>query len=269
MALVGAGQMGGALARGWVQALRRAGGMTLSVLEQRFDPDLLVELEAAGAILNPPEPGPADVIVFAVKPQDFATAAQAAAAFVGPNTLAISVMAGAPLYLLAQRLGVARVIRAMPNIAGQIGQGVTAFVAGPGCAEEDSALAAQLLAPLGPVERLYDERLMDVVTAVSGSGPAYLFLLTEALAAAGEAEGLEPAAAERLARQTMAGAAALMLETGASAATLRKQVTSPGGTTQAALDVLQGPDGLGPLIRRAVRAAAERAVALGRGAADG
>jgi pyrroline-5-carboxylate reductase len=127
-------------------------------------------------------------------------------------------------------------------------------------------LAEQLLAPLGLVEKINVERAMDVVTAISGSGPAYVFYLAEALAAAAEGEGLDRETAARLARQTVAGAGALMLESGLSAGDLRKQVTSPGGTTQAALDVLQAGDGLAPVLRRAVQAAAQRSKELGKGA---
>jgi pyrroline-5-carboxylate reductase len=264
--LFGAGQLGGALARGWAHAVRLGGGLTLIVQEPNFDPALAQALEAAGATMNPPDSPVADVVVLAVKPLDFATVAPAAKAFLGPHTLVISVMAGVTLNSLARGLGVDRVIRAMPNISGQIGKGVTAFVPSPGCDETDKAFAEQLLAPLGPVEPLGNERLMDVVTAVSGSGPAYVFLMAEALAAAAELEGLPKDVAERLARQTVAGAGALLLETSAAPSTLRKQVTSPGGTTQAALDVLQSADGLGPLVRRAVAAAAERSRALGKDA---
>jgi pyrroline-5-carboxylate reductase len=256
--------MGGALARGWAEAVRLGGGLTLFVQEPHFDAALAAALDAAGAELNPAAPSPVDVVVFAVKPNQFASAAISAKPFFGPDTLTISVMAGVTLHGLSRVLGSARVIRAMPNTAGQIGQGVTAFVAGSGCLPQDRVLAEQLLSPLGPVERLETERLMDIVTAVSGSGPAYVFLLAEALAAAAELEGLPKDVAERLACQTVAGAGALMLQTGHSPTVLRKQVTSPNGTTQAALDVLMGADGLGPLVRRAVVAAAERSRELGR-----
>jgi pyrroline-5-carboxylate reductase len=141
---------------------------------------------------------------------------------------------------------------------------VTAYVASPGCTAEDRALIEQLLEPLGTVEALSAERLMDVVTAVSGSGPAYVFLLAEVLAAAAEQEGLDKETAMRLASQTVAGAGALMLETGETPGALRKQVTSPGGTTEAALDVLTSADGLAPLLRRAVSAAAQRSRDLGK-----
>jgi pyrroline-5-carboxylate reductase len=265
VALVGAGQIGGALLRGWLAAIRRGGGLSLTVIEPAFDPDLEQELIAAGAEINTANPGAADVVVLCVKPQIFTVAAPGAKAFVGPDTLVISIMAGVTIAAVSHLMDTPRVIRAMPNTPGQIGKGVTAFVAASACTPGDRALTAQLLEPLGLVEAIPNERLMDVVTAVSGSGPAYVFLLAEVLAAAAEAEGLAPDIALRLARQTVAGSGALMLDSGVSPAALRKQVTSPGGTTQAALDVLQSADGLGILMRRAVQAATQRSRELGKG----
>jgi pyrroline-5-carboxylate reductase len=264
VALLGAGQMGGALVRGWIKAIRRGGGLTLTVREPNFDPALEQELIAAGAEINPQQAGPADVVVLAVKPQIFNSMIEDAKAFIGPDTLVLSIMAGVTIAQLSHALGVQRVIRAMPNTPGQIGQGVTAYVAGPGATAADKQLVEQLLEPLGSVEAIPQERQMDIVTAVSGSGPAYVFLLAEVLAAAAENEGLDRELAQRLAGRTVAGAGALMLENGANAGQLRKQVTSPGGTTQAALDVLQAPDGLGLLLRRAVQAAVHRSRDLGR-----
>jgi pyrroline-5-carboxylate reductase len=256
--------MGGALVRGWVEAVRKGGGLTLTVLEPNFDPELERDLDAVGAVLNPPHAGHADVVVLAVKPQSFQSAAPEARKYVGPHTLILSVMAGVTLDKLAREMGAARVIRAMPNMPGRIGQGVTAYVAASACTPEDRQLVEQLLEPLGSVEPIAAERLMDVVTAVSGSGPAYVFILAEVLAAAAEQEGLDKDVAMRLASRTVAGAGALMLETGATASALRKQVTSPGGTTEAAIDVLGAADGLGPLLRRAVSAAAQRSRDLGK-----
>jgi pyrroline-5-carboxylate reductase len=265
VALVGAGQMGGALLRGWLAAIKRGGGLSLTVVEPAFDPVLEQELKAAGAEINTPNPGPADVVVLCVKPQIFAEAAPGAKAFVGPNTLVISIMAGVTIAACSHLMETQRVIRAMPNTPGQIGKGVTAYVAANAVTAEDRALAALLLEPLGTVEPIPNERLMDVVTAVSGSGPAYVFLLAEVLAAAAEAEGLPADIAARLATQTVAGSGALMLDGGKAPSDLRKQVTSPGGTTQAALDVLQGADGLGLVMRRAVQAATQRSRELGKG----
>lgn len=265
IALVGAGSMGGALVRGWIEAVRRGGGLTLTVVEPNFDPELECELEAVGAVLNPPDPGPVDVLVLAVKPQAFAAAAQQAKKFVGPETCVLSIMAGVTIEALARALGSDRVVRAMPNLPSRIGRGVTAYVASAACSQRDKQLVEQLLEPLGAVEPIAAERLMDVVTAVSGSGPAYVFLLAEVLAVAAEQEGLDRETAMRLASRTVAGAGALMLETGDTPGALRKQVMSPGGTTEAALDILAAADGFAPLLRRAVAAAAQRSRDLGKG----
>jgi len=256
--------MGGALVRGWIAAVRKGGGLTLTVVEPNFDPELERALEAAGALLNPPSPGPADVLVLAVKPQTFLKAAPDARHFVGPDTLVLSIMAGITMDALTRELGAARVIRCVPNTPARIGRGITAYVAAPACTAEDRALVEQLLEPLGGVEPMQAERLLDAVTAVSGSGPAYVFLLAECLAAAAEQEGIDRATAIRLANATVAGAGALMLETGEAPGALRKQVTSPGGTTEAALDILGAGEGLGPLLRRAVAAATQRSRELGK-----
>ncbi|MDZ4689776.1 pyrroline-5-carboxylate reductase [Terricaulis sp.] len=264
IALVGAGAMGGALVRGWLQAVRKGGGLTLTVVEPNFDPELERELEAAGAVLNPVARGAVDVLVLAVKPQTFPSVIEAARALVGEQTLVMSVMAGVTLDKLCREFNAQRVVRCVPNTPARIGRGITAYVMTQACTPADRELTEQLLEPLGSVEPIAAERLMDVVTAVSGSGPAYVFLLAEVLAAAAEQEGLDREAAIRLANRTVAGAGALMLETGDSASTLRKQVTSPGGTTEAALDVLGAGNGLGPLLRRAVAAAAQRSRDLGK-----
>lgn len=265
IALVGAGAMGGALVRGWIEAVRKGGALTLSIVDPNFDPELERELDSVGAVINPPTPGPVDILVLAVKPQTFPSVVESVKRFVGDGTLVMSVMAGIPMETLTREFGAQRVIRCVPNTPARIGRGVTAYVASPSCTAEDRQLVEQLLAPLGTVEPIVAERLMDVVTAVSGSGPAYVFLLAEVLAAAAEQEGLDRDTAMRIASQTVAGAGALMLETGEAPGILRKQVTSPGGTTEAALDVLGAGDGLGPLLRRAVGAAAARSRQLGKG----
>jgi pyrroline-5-carboxylate reductase len=264
IALVGAGAMGGALVRGWIEAVRKGGGLTLTVVEPNFDPVLEQDLEAVGAVLNPPDVGPADVLVLAVKPQTFPSVIESARRFVGEDTRVMSIMAGITTETLTRELGAQRVIRCVPNTPARIGRGVTAYVASPACTAEDRQLIEQLLEPLGAVEPIAAERLMDVIVAVSGSGPAYVFLLAEVLAAAAEQEGLDKDTAMRLASRTVAGAGALMLETGESPSALRKQVTSPGGTTEAALDVLASADGLAPMLRRAVSAAAQRSRDLGK-----
>jgi pyrroline-5-carboxylate reductase len=182
--------MGGALVRGWIEAVRKGGGLTLTVVEPNFDPSLEQALETVGAVINPPDAGPVDVLVIAVKPQTFAAAVADARRFVGEQTCVLSIMAGVPIDAITRDLGAQRVVRAMPNLPAKIGRGVTAYVAAPACTAEDRQLVEQLLEPLGSVEPIAAERLMDVVTAVSGSGPAYVFLLAEVLAAAAEQEGL-------------------------------------------------------------------------------
>ncbi len=157
----------------------------------------------------------------------------------------------------------AYVVRAMPNRPAEIGQGATAFVAHPSVTEGQRERARALLEAGGVVVEVEDEALMDVVTALSGSGPAYVFALTEAMAAAAAAVGLPEDLAVELARATVAGAGAMLAEKDADAASLRESVTSPGGTTEAALAILRAPDGLGHLMTRAVAAAAWRARELG------
>jgi pyrroline-5-carboxylate reductase len=257
--------MGGALVRGWIEAVRKGGGLTLTVIEPNFDPVLEKELDAVGAVINPPQIGPVDVLVLAVKPQTYPSVIESVRKFIGDDTRVMSIMAGITIETLMRDLGAQRVVRCVPNTPARIGRGVTAYVASPACTAEDRQLIEQLLAPLGTVEPITAERLLDVVTAVSGSGPAYVFLLAEVLAAAAEQEGLDHDTAMRLASRTVAGAGALMMETSDSPSTLRKQVSSPGGTTEAALDVLNTGDGLGPLLRRAVSAAADRSRQLGKG----
>lgn len=257
--------MGGALVRGWIEAVRKGGGLTLTVIEPNFDPALEKELDAVGAVINPPDAGPVGVLVLAVKPQTYPSVVESVRKFIGEETRVMSIMAGITIETLIRDLGAQRVVRCVPNTPARIGRGVTAYVASPACAAEDRQLIEQLLAPLGTVEPIAAERLLDVVTAVSGSGPAYVFLLAEVLAAAAEQEGLDHDTAMRLASRTVAGAGALMMETADSPSTLRKQVSSPGGTTEAALDVLNTGDGLGPLLRRAVSAAADRSRQLGKG----
>lgn len=254
LALVGAGRMGAALARGWLKAKTKR---NLVILEPKPSEEVQGWAEAGLVQLNP-QPKPATTLVLAVKPQQFAAIADAAAAYVGPKTLVISIMAGVRLAQISRRLGTNRVVRSMPNTPGAIGQGITVFSAAPGLPASDLKAATSLLTPLGEVHGPVDEALMSGVTALSGSGPAYLFLLAETMAEAGEAEGLPRALAQRLARKTIEGAAALMASTGDSPEALRRAVTSPGGTTQAALDILMDTGGMPRLLREALRAAAAR-----------
>jgi pyrroline-5-carboxylate reductase len=177
----------------------------------------------------------------------------------------ISIAAGTNTATLKKAWGAhARIVRAMPNTPGAIGRGITALYAARGAGAKDKALAKRLLSALGQTLWVKRESNIDVVTAVSGSGPAYVFLLVEALAEAGVAEGLPRAMAQTLARATVAGSGALLDADPARAEILRRNVTSPGGTTEAALHVLLARNGLSPLLRRAVAAARRRARELSR-----
>jgi pyrroline-5-carboxylate reductase len=265
LGIAGAGRMGSALLQGWAKARAHGFAPSIIVFEPHLSPDIEPALETLGAAVNPRAGGaPLDVLVLAVKPQTFGEAAPGLKPFVGPDTLVLSNMAGVTTARLKEELGAARAVRAMPNTPGAIGKGITAYAAPDALPAQAHAQIASLLAPLGAVEQVPDEAAIDSVTALSGSGPAYIFLLVEAMAAAGEAEGLERNLAMRLARATVAGSGALLDASPAiSAEALRQAVTSPGGTTAAALNVLMAEDGLTELMKKAIRAAAARARELG------
>jgi pyrroline-5-carboxylate reductase len=178
---------------------------------------------------------------------------------VGKGTLALSIMAGRTLGNLQAALapGTA-IVRAMPNTPAAIGRGITVACPNAQVTARQRKQATGLLAAIGSVEWVKDERLIDAVTAVSGSGPAYVFLLAEAMAQAGCAAGLPAALATKLARETVAGAGELLHRSPLDAATLRQNVTSPGGTTAAALEVLMGPAGFEALLTEAIAAATRR-----------
>jgi pyrroline-5-carboxylate reductase len=257
LVLVGAGKMGGALLEGWLRIGLKP--QQVAVLEPQPSPEIMA-LAERGLRLNP-DPRQlqrAAAMVIALKPQISAQTIPALAPLVAASTVVVSIMAGRTLQFLAGALGQScAFVRAMPNTPAAIGRGIT--VAVPRNASSDQRqLAHRLLAATGTVEWVDDESLIDAVTAVSGSGPAYVFLLAEALAEAGAAAGLPPDLAAKLARETVAGAGELLHRSTADAAVLRENVTSPGGTTAAALAVLMGPNGLAPLMRAAVAAATAR-----------
>jgi pyrroline-5-carboxylate reductase len=255
--LVGAGKMGAALLEGWLRLGLDA--KKIAVLEPTPSP-AIAELAVRGLFLNPDLHAldAVDVIVLAVKPQIAAEAIAPLAPLVRTTTLVVSIMAGRTLQFLSAAIkGEGALVRAMPNTPAAIGRGITVAVP----LRTDAAqrqIAQGLLAATGAVEWIDDEALMDAVTAVSGSGPAYVFLLAEALAQAGVAAGLPPALAERLARETVAGSGELLHRSPLDPGRLRENVTSPGGTTAAALEVLMGQNGLAPLMRSAVAAATAR-----------
>ena len=259
LALLGCGRMGGAMLDGWL-----ARGLAPDRV-WIVDPKPAPRLGTLGVHLNEDLPATPSVAVVAVKPQLLEDALPALAPMAGGPTLMLSVAAGVPISRFEALGEGTPVVRAMPNTPAAIGRGITALVANAAAGEDGLARAEALMASVGETVRLDDEAQMDAVTAVSGSGPAYLFHLIETLAAAGEAEGLSPELALQLARATVAGAGALAMESGESPGALREAVTSPGGTTAAALKVLMDAEaGLPPLMRRAVAAAAARSRELGQ-----
>ena len=258
LVLVGAGKMGSAMLTGWLGLGLDPARVT--VLEPDAGADIQ-ELTARGLRLNPPESArsAADVVVIAIKPQIAPQVVPTLHTVVGASSLAVSIMAGRTLGFLAGALpSGSAIVRAMPNTPAAIGRGISVAVPNAAVTERQRALAHALLAATGSVEWVDEEALLDAVTAVSGSGPAYVFLLAESLARAGVAAGLPPELAATLARETVAGSGELLHRSGLDAATLRQNVTSPAGTTAAALDVLMGSDGLDALMTRAVASATRR-----------
>jgi pyrroline-5-carboxylate reductase len=261
LALVGAGKMGGAMLKGWL-----AGGLApdrIAIVDPAPSPEIAALAAAHGIALNPPPAGRSapKALVLAIKPQMLDAAAPELAGLAGAGTLVISIIAGKTIANLEARLPDARAfVRAMPNTPAAVGRGVTGAAANAAVTAAQRDMTRALLSTVGAFEWLPDESLIDAVTAVSGSGPAYAFALVEALAEAGAALGLPPDLAMRFARATVEGAGELMhREPETSASQLRENVTSPGGTTAAALAVLRAPDGLAALMRRAVAAAHRRA----------
>jgi pyrroline-5-carboxylate reductase len=260
IALAGAGKMGGAMLTGWL-----AGGLDANrvIVIEPHPSDEIKALVAKGIRLNPKDAGTVDTLVMAVKPQTFREAGPALKSLVGANTLVVSIMAGTTIAALEEVCG-GMVVRAMPNTPAAIGRGITVAVPAKNVSAAQRATADALLRATGSVEWVEDESLMDAVTAVSGSGPAYVFLLAEELARAGVEAGLPAELATKLARETVAGSGELLHRSGVAAATLRQNVTSPSGTTAAALEVLMAKDGLQPLMIRAIAAATKRSKELAK-----
>ncbi len=256
--VLGAGKMGGAMLEAWLGLGLDA--KNVAVLEPQPSSELAA-LAARGLRLNPAAGtiGEAAAVVVAVKPQAAVEALPSLKPYLGPGTVAVSIMAGHRLGSLAAALpkGTA-IVRAMPNTPAAIGRGITVAVGNGEVSARQRGLVDALLSATGAVEWIDDEAWMDAVTAVSGSGPAYVFLLAEALARAGAAAGLPPELAARLARATVAGSGELLHRSPLDAATLRQNVTSPGGTTASALNVLMAKDGLESLLTEAVAAATTR-----------
>jgi pyrroline-5-carboxylate reductase len=258
--LAGAGKMGGAMLTGW---LGQGLDPTRVVVIEPAPSDDIRALAAKGVQLNPATSVTAETLVIALKPQTFRESGSVLNPLVGAGTLAVSIMAGTPIASLQAVCG-ETVVRAMPNTPAAIGRGITVAVAARKVSAAQRAVADALLRATGAVEWVDDEGLMDAVTAVSGSGPAYVFLLAEELARAGIAAGLPEDLATKLARATVAGSGELLHRSELAAAQLRQNVTSPGGTTAAALGVLMDADGLKPLMTRAVAAATARSKELAK-----
>jgi len=257
LVLVGAGKMGSALLEGWLRLGLDA--KNVAVIEPAPSAQISA-LAARGLQLDASPQALRNVaaMVLAVKPQIAAEAIAPLAPMIGASTSVISIMAGKTLNFLSSTIKTpCALVRAMPNTPAAIGRGITVAVPRNASAAQ-RGLAHRLLGAIGTVAWVEDETLMDAVTAVSGSGPAYVFLLAEALAQAGVAAGLPPPLAQKLARETVAGSGELLHQSPLDAAVLRENVTSPGGTTAAALKVLMGADGVAPLMQRAVAAATAR-----------
>jgi pyrroline-5-carboxylate reductase len=260
LVLIGAGKMGAAMLEGWL----RLGlpGDRITVIDPAPSAHLDGLCHAHAIILNPGAPVAApQALVLAVKPQMLDAAVPVASALAQPQTLVISIIAGKTTANLSARLPQARaIVRAMPNTPAAVGRGITGAWANAGVNAGQHQMADAVLSAIGRVEWLDEEALIDAVTAVSGSGPAYVFYLTECLAKAAEAAGLPPGLAARLARATVEGSGELMFQASATPPSrLRENVTSPAGTTAAALAVLMEQESLQSLITRAVAAAKRRA----------
>jgi len=260
LVLLGCGKMGTALLTGWLAAGVPAASVWV------IEPNPTDWLKGTGVHLNQGVPASPAVALLAVKPQMMGEALPALQALGNGSTLFVSIAAGTMIATFEVVLGSRTpIVRTMPNTPAMVGRGITALVGNDHVTSADLALANSLMAAVGQVVELTSEDQIDAVTAVSGSGPAYVFHLIETMAAAGEAEGLPSSVAMQLARATVCGAGELAYQSPETAAQLRINVTSPGGTTAAALGVLMEPEtGFPALLRRAVKAAADRGRELGK-----
>jgi len=259
--LAGCGKMGGAMLDGWIES--GAARVGVHVIEpeaaavDRFaaTSEVTVHRDAGGI----PEGISPSVVILAVKPQTMDEAIQPLKRFVSPDTVFLSIAAGKTIGYFENWLGSeAAIVRAMPNTPAAVGRGITVYAPNANVSDAQSKTCGELLSAVGEVVAVEDEGLMDPVTAVSGSGPAYVFLLIEAMAAAGVKAGLPEDLSMQLARATVAGAGELARQSDEDASQLRVNVTSPGGTTAAALEVLMADDGIQPVFDRALAAATNR-----------
>ena len=263
--IVGAGRMGGALIKGWTRGRKPVvSPERIAILDPSPGDDAKAAIEAGAAHLEALTQTMRDVehLIIAVKPQMFDQTAPKLAEFIPQTTLVTSIMAGVSLARLADAFPERPLVRAMPNTPASIGAGMTAFTTSAGVSKSQKKDVKRLLSAAGKVEEVASEHMIDIVTSVSGSGPAYVFYLTEALEAAALDVGMPADIAPLFARETIIGAAELLKKSDMPAEAQRIAVTSPGGTTQAALDVLMGEGGMAPLMKLAVRAALKRAKEL-------
>jgi pyrroline-5-carboxylate reductase len=260
--LVGAGNMGGAMLAGWLKS--GIPGASVIVVDPGPSAAMLALIGDAGAThaTSLADGVKAGVLFLAVKPQVMEAVLPALKVAVGPETVVVSVAAGKTLAFLESHLGEAAMVRAMPNTPAMIGRGVTGAFANSRVGKQQRELVHNLLKVSGPVEWVPGEADIDSVTALSGSGPAYVFYLVECMAEAGRKLGLQADLATRLARETVAGAGELLHQSPDDASRLRQNVTSPGGTTAAALAVLMAENGMQPLFDEALEAARKRAQEL-------
>lgn len=257
--LVGAGKMGGALLQGWIN--QGIDSHQVSVIDPNLQTGASTLIQERSIRLNPEFDALAKphILVLAVKPQVMDQVLSGLGELLHPDVVVLSIAAGCTIASLAKHAGArTAIVRAMPNTPASVGCGMTVAVANRAVSEADRKVCHSLLSAVGEVEWIEDESLMDAVTAVSGSGPAYVFHLVECMAEAGQKAGLDAEMSMRLARQTVIGAGELLHYATGSAGQLRRDVTSPGGTTEAALKILMDEDGLQALMERAVEAAAKR-----------
>ncbi|MGI9372295.1 MAG: pyrroline-5-carboxylate reductase [Hyphomicrobiales bacterium] len=259
LVLVGAGKMGGAMLNGWLAM--GTPGAQISILDPFPAPELEALVVGNGIALNPDidQLDDAQVVLIAIKPQMMDEVLPSIVPLAKPKPVFLSVAAGTTIAQFESVFGAdAAIVRAMPNTPAAVGRGITAICPNKNCAQDQVQLADTLLQAIGQVVKVEDEELMDAVTAVSGSGPAYVFHLIECMAKAGEAQGIPAGTAMQLARATVAGAGELVHQSDLTAETLRKNVTSPGGTTAAALEVLMADEAMPKLLREAIAAATRR-----------
>ena len=262
--LVGAGKMGSAMLDGWLNSCLKAEQVT--ILDPGLPETQTSVRKNQGVRVNPDEAGKADILLLAVKPQIMEKVLKTCGAYIKPDTLVVSVAAGIPVAYFEAFFGPSQpIIRCMPNTPAAVGKGMTVLFGNAPVGQNHRSIAQTLLSAVGDTAWIETEEQMDAVTGLSGSGPAYVFHMIEAMTEAGIMEGLPADLARQLARTTVAGAGALVMESGEEAAILRENVTSPNGTTAAGLAVLMNNDnGLPPLMKATVKAAADRSRELGK-----